>query len=239
MSVSVFPKDPEARAPQEIRTNRSIGARMVRFLPLLAIVALGFAVLPNTGCGKGYNEVSTVSPTATPLPTAVPSATATLASQSFNLRGSLTRTGAKAGTCSGQKCSASAGDCECLTFSGTLLSTVVGNLAWTASVTINLDDCTATGTSGGSCCNSDGLFNAVKGSGASASTLVLSFTGPECVDANSAGAASLQANFAVLPASSTKTFANSTGTGLFNLYSNATDGSGYVSALGAIHLAGK
>jgi len=212
---------------------------MVRLLPLLAMVAFGFAMLPNAGCGKGLNEVSTVSPTATPLPTAVPSATATSTSQSFNLRGSSAKTTAKAGTCSGETCAATAGNCECLTFSGTLSSAVLGNLTWTANVTLNLDDCVSTGTSGGSCCNSDGLFNAIKGSGASASTQVLSFTGPQCVDTKAGGASSLQANFAVLAASSTGTFANSSGTGLFNLFSNSTDGSGYVSALGEIHLARK
>jgi hypothetical protein len=169
----------------------------------------------------------------------VPSATATSTSQSFNLRGSSAQTGAKAGTCSGQTCSASAGDCECLTFGGALLSTVLGNLTWTASVTINLDDCVATGTSGGSCCNGDGLFNAVAGSGSSASTLSLSFVGPDCVDANAGGDSSLQASFAVLTASSTGKFASSAGTGQFNLFSNSTDGSGYVSALGEIHLTGK
>jgi hypothetical protein len=239
MSVSVLPNDPQSRASQEIRATRSIAVRVARVLPVLVMVVFAFAILLNTGCGKGFNEVSTASPTATPLPTAVPSATATALGQSFSLRGESAQTGAMAGTCSGQTCSASAGDCECLTFSGTLLSSVLGNLTWTASLTLNLDDCIATGISNGSCCNGDGLFNAVKGSGASASTMVLSFTGPECLDGNSGGASSLQANFAVLPASSTGTFANSTGTGQFNLFSNEADGSGYVSALGEIQLGGK
>jgi hypothetical protein len=214
---------------------------MARFLPILAMVVLTFAILPNAGCGKGIFTEATVSPTATRLPTAVPSATPSSVplGQAFSMRGSSSQTSAIAGTCSGQTCNASQGNCECISFQGTLLSTVMGTLNWTANVTVNLDDCSNTGTAGGNCCFSDGLFSATSGSGASASVLAAAISGPECIDSGASAAASLEANFAVLPASSTGKFANSTGTGQFNLFANSSDGSGYLFLLGQILLGGK
>src|SRR5271166_3963271 len=77
----------------------------------------------------------------------------------FSMQGSGTQV-ITDGTCSGAMCTASAGNCQCLTYQGTLNATSVGKGTWTASVTFNADDCTNTGTPGGFCCFGDGVLGA-------------------------------------------------------------------------------
>ena len=240
---SVSPVEPMASTPAKVRRSRGTAAMMVRFLPILALAAFTFAMIPESGCGHGvFPEVSTsATPTTVPVPTTVPSATPTAGplGKLFNMRGSSKETApARFGTCSGAICLASARRCECTTFGGTLQSSL-GNLNWTADVTVNIDDCVGTGNLGGSCCNGDGTFTATSGSGKSASSLVLSFTGPDCIDTTNMFASSLEANFSVSPASSTGKFANSSGTGQLNLFSQSSDGSGYVTVSGQILVGGK
>jgi hypothetical protein len=233
--------------PTGWRRGRSTAAMMVRFLPILVMVGFTFAMMPESGCGRGAFPEVTVSttPTAVPVPTTVPSTSPTPTSSAtpsnalgatFNMRGSSTQTGSTSGTCSGEICTATGHLCECTTFKGTVSSTL-GTLDWTAQVTLNLSDCTSTGTAAGSCCNGDGTFTATDGK--SGDSLVLAFTGPDCLDPTASSATSVEANFAVLPASSTGKFANSTGTGQFNLFADSSDGSGYVSVLGQILVGGK
>ncbi|HVN28538.1 MAG TPA: hypothetical protein VMT64_08640 [Candidatus Binataceae bacterium] len=212
---------------------------MVRFLPVVAMAAFAFAMMPQAGCGKGvFNEVT--SPTPTPFPTTVPSATPTAApiGTIFTMRGSSTQTGSEGGTCSGATCAGTGGNCQCTKFAGIALSSE-GNLTWTADVTVFLDDCITTGYAGGFCCNGDGTFTATQGSGASASTLMMSFTGPDCIDVTNLYATSVSGTFAIAPGTSTGKFANSTGTGHFNMSSRASDGAGYIYGLGQILLGGK
>jgi len=249
MSERFSPKGHKTSPAIGKRTGRPAFVTMVRFLPIVAMVALGFAMMPEAGCGHGvFPEVSTAgsaTPTPVPVPTTVPSATPTAApiGTTFNMRGSSTQTGAHAGTCSGATCLGPRGRCECTTFEGTASSSL-GTLHWTADVTVTTDDCPSTGNLGGLCCTGDGTFTATSGSGKSASNLVLAFTGPDCIDTTNSFASSLEANFTVLPASSmsassTGKFANSTGTGQFNLFSASSNGSGYVFALGQILVRGK
>jgi hypothetical protein len=224
--------------------SRSIGPtiRWVRLLPLLTVTSFIFLVLPNSGCGKGIFPKVTSSAT-TVVPTTTPSSTSTAATigQSFEMRGSGSQVSSNPGTCSGQACSASLGNCDCVVLTGSLLSTVVGNSNFTASVTINDDDCTATGTSDGFCCNGDGLFKATNGTGQSANALQLSFVGPICFDPNTFGSpavldSSLQANFTVLGSASTGKFLNSAGTGQINIFTHAKTETVYIATLGQIQI---
>jgi hypothetical protein len=213
---------------------------LVRLLPALTMAALTFALLPDSGCGHGIFPEVTTSATATTAPTTNPSSSATASavptSRSIEMRGSGSETSPpQPRTCSGQTCGASLGNCECVEFSGKLISTVVGNSSWTADFTINLDDCTNTGTTGGLCCIGDGVLNATSGTGTSASVLSLSVTGPLCIDPDSS-ASSLEANYEVLGPTSSGKFANAAGTGQFNIYSD-TKGNAYLAALGEIQLA--
>ena len=213
---------------------------VVRLLPALTMVALSFALLPNSGCHSGgiFPEITTsatATTTATSIGIATATATAVPASRPIEMRGTGSETSSHPGTCSGQTCGASLGDCECMEFSGKLISSVVGNSSWTADFTVNIDDCPNTGTTGGFCCIGDGVLNATSGTGTSASVLSLSVTGPLCIDPDTS-ASSLEANYEVLGATSGGKFANAGGTGQFNIYSD-TSGNAYLAALGEIQLA--
>jgi len=156
----------------------------------------------------------------------------------FNLRGLGTEVpNSITGTCSGEPCAASAGDCECITYSGTLTATNVGNASWNAAITVNLDDCVNTGTEdpsgGGFCCFGDGTLDAMTGSGNSASTLAMSFTGPICNDPNANDDTSIQMGFIIDTADSTGKFQHSAGTGQINLF-EADDATTYVVGNGLI-----
>ncbi len=212
------------------------GAKILpRILPLLAVAALIFATIPNSGCGKGVFQEVTPTTTATAA-TATPSSTPTQAlTESFTMRGSGDETGSNGGTCSGQTCSASGGTCECLKFTGTLSSALVGNATWTASLTVNLDDCTNTGTPGGFCCTGDSLLSTSGGKATAPDVLALSFTGPVCADPAS-GDVSFWGAFIVLPASSSGKFANAVGTGQINLFTEASSVAAYLTSQGDIDL---
>ncbi len=203
------------------------------------MVALSFASFSNTGCNGGgiFPEVTTsATATATATTIGIPTATASAAptNRVIEMRGTGSETSSHPGTCSGQTCGASLGDCECMEFSGKLTSTVAGNSGWTADLTINIDDCPSTGTTGGFCCIGDGVLNATSGTGTSASVLNLSLTGPLCVDPVTS-ASSLEANYEVLGPTSGGVFANAAGTGQFNIYSDSS-GNAYLAALGEIQL---
>jgi hypothetical protein len=220
--------------------RRTLVSMVTRLLPALMMAGLGFALASNSGCRSGgiFPEI-TATATATTVPTLGPSASATAspaaATRSIELRGSGSETTSHAGTCSGQTCGGSLHDCECVEFSGKLISTLVGSASWTADITINIDDCTNTGTAGGFCCNGDGVLNATSGSGAAESVLSLSVTGPLCTDPV-ASASSLESNYSVLGGTSSGKFANAAGTGQFNIYSDSS-GNAYLAALGEIQLA--
>ncbi len=169
-----------------------------------------------------------------------PAAQATSALTQFSLRGSGAETpNSITGTCSGAPCDASKGDCQCITYAGTLNATDVGNATWNASVTVNLDDCTNTGTedpsNGGFCCYGDGTLNATTGSGGSASTLALSFTGPICNDPNADDDTSIQGGFIIVTSDSTGKFQHSAGTGEVNFF-EAADTITYLVGNGLIQL---
>ena len=238
MSEAIPPMEPGTDKPQR---KRSTGAILIRFLPALAMVAFAFAMMPQAGCGHGVFPEITSSATPTGVPTASSSASPTPATlgTTFNMRGTLEQTDLLSGTCSGATCLASAGECECMIYGGKVSSSV-GILQWTADVTLNIDDCFSTGNLGGSCCTADGTFTGSSGSGKSAGILALDFTGTDCIDTTNAFASSLTGNFSVSPDSSTGKFANSTGTGQFNLFSTSTaTGAGYISGLGQILVGGK
>ncbi len=242
---------------------------MARFLPLLTMVGFTLTMLPSSGCGKGiFTEVTptttaTIARTATSTATATtptatastPTATASTptstastptstasplpAAKEFDARGSGTQNASFVGTCSGVGCGASSKHCECFKFAGTLLSTALGDSSWTAEITVNEDDCTATGTSPGLCCNGDGVLNVTSGTGASASVLALSVTGPFCTDPNSSDNlsaldSSLTANVQVLTTGSTGKFVNSGGTGQVNIITTGTNA--YLTSVGEINL---
>ncbi len=252
MSRPIAPHDHNLRGV--VPDGRTL-SMMARFLPILTMVAFTFMMLPSSGCGNGiFPEVSAsattttvrtatltataTTPTATastPTSTA-PTATATPhgANEQFSMRGSGPAAAPTVGTCNGSGCGGSARHCECLKFSGTLLSTVVGNSNWDASVTVNEDDCTTTGTSKGFCCVGDGTFEATSGTGKTMNALVFSFTGPICEDQNASLDTSLQGSFEILTSMSIGKFTNSTGTGQVNILSNGTDA--YLTALGQIQL---
>ncbi len=219
---------------------------MARLLPVLTMVALTLAILPNSGCGKGIFDEVKSSATATTPRTVTPTSTASpmVPSQAFSMRGSGTQISSTPGTCSGLACHGLRGHCQCIIISGTLLSGIVGNSNFSASVTVNIDDCTNTGTFGGFCCNGDGLATITNGQGTSANLLDLTFTGPFCVDPNSSTNlslldSSLQATFDVLTASSTGKFLNATGTGQLNLFTDTDTGDAYLAAVGEIQLPAK
>src|ERR1700733_1900630 len=161
---------------------RRITSTIMRLLPTLLMVGFGLALASNSGCRSGgiFPKI-TDTPTATAIPTLGPSSSATAspvpATRTIEMRGSSAQTGSHSGTCSGQTCGGSAQNCECLELGGNLISTITGSSTWTANITINLDDCTNTGTAGGFCCNGVGVLNATSGPGASAIVLSLSVTG--------------------------------------------------------------
>ncbi len=153
----------------------------------------------------------------------------------FSMQGSGTQLSVKDGTCSGAMCSASLGDCQCAKYQGTLNATSIGKANWTASVTLNADDCTNTGTPSGICCFGDGVLSATDNTKA-ANTLSMSFTGPVCFDPNASMDMSVSGTFIILPAGSTGKFALSTGTGQINVFSLATDGTSYLAGDGLIQV---
>jgi hypothetical protein len=211
---------------------------LFRLLPVLTMAALSFGLLSNSGChGGGIFPEVTTSATATATGIGIPTATSSAVPtpRPLEMRGTGSQTTSHAGTCSGQTCGNSLGECECVEFSGKLISTVVGNSSWTADLTINVGNCTNTGTSPGYCCIGDGVLNATSGTGASASVLSLSVTGPLCNDPNTP-AYSMQANYEVLGATSSGKFSNAAGTGQFNIYSD-TAGNAYLATLGVVQLA--
>ena len=143
----------------------------------------------------------------------------------FSMLGTGTAADPTDGTCSGATCDASGGQCICIQIQGNLNATQVGNAPFTASVTVNINDCTNTGTStsmnGGFCCFGDGVLSATTGSGKSVSTLAMSFTGPVCndpnADAGNGGDTNVQGGFIILAASSSGKFQQSGGAGQINL----------------------
>jgi hypothetical protein len=145
------------------------------------------------------------------------------------------------GTCSGETCTASGGDCECLMFTGNLNATQVGNATWTAGITVNTDDCTNTGTAGpdpanpGFCCFGDGVLDATT-SGKSPSKLEISFTGPVCEDPNANDDTSVQGGFIVVTTDSTGKFAKSAGTGQINLFVADDSVTTYLTASGILQV---
>jgi len=153
----------------------------------------------------------------------------------FSMRGSGTQTSMTTGTCSGAVCDASSGNCTCLNLQGMLNATQVGNASFTAGVTLNSDDCTNTGTTGGFCCYSDGTLTATAGSGSSASMLGMTFTGLVCADPNASLDTSIQGGFIIVPADSSGKFATSTGTGQIDAYV-AADNTTYLSGRGMIQV---
>jgi hypothetical protein len=216
-------------------------ATAARLLPILTMLAYTIALLPNSGCGKGLFPEITNSATATTVPIVTPTSTAS-PSLNLSMLGSGTQTSVQVGTCSGAGCGGSARHCECMQFTGSLTSMVVGASTWSASITVNTDDCTSTGTAGGFCCVGDGIFSATNGTGTGANLLALSVTGPICVDPNSSLNAaeldsSLEANFSIVSANSTGKFLNSSGTGQFNLFTDSNTGDAYLAILGEIQLA--
>ena len=160
----------------------------------------------------------------------------------FSMRGSGTETQSD-GACNGATCEASLGDCECLVFAGSLNATQLGNASWSASITVNLDDCTSTGTLEGFCCFGDGAFSATSGTGTSQSTLGMSYTGQICSDPNSSSDTStldtsIQGGFIILPATSSGKYDHATGTGQLDAYVNASDADGatYLSGRGVLQV---
>jgi len=222
--------------------------RMVRFVPILTMLAFTFMMVPDTGCGKGIFPEITPTITATTVPIITPTATASTPTSTasplppgkqFSARGTGIQATPAVGTCSGVGCGASSRHCECLNFTGTLTSSVLGNSTWTAGITVNQDDCTDTGTPGGFCCNGDGVLDITNGTGSSASILALAVTGPICVDPNSSTNpalfdSSLTANFEILTSGNTGKYVNTAGTGQINLVTNGTDA--YLTTLGEINL---
>jgi len=173
--------------------------------------------------------------------TSQPAATKASALQVFSMRGTGTQNSTVGtGTCSGATCSASGGNCECLKFQGKLNATLVGNATWTAGVTVNVDDCTNTGTPGPDtanpafCCFSDGVLDATTG-GNSPSMLEISFTGPVCLDPDANDDTSVQGGFIIVKANSTGKFAKTAGTGQVNFFV-ADDLTAYLSGNGVIQL---
>jgi hypothetical protein len=223
-------------SPTDYERKSIVPVEWIRLLPLLMVATFIFVILPNSGCGKGVFPGATTSATGVPTSTTSSTATPAIGGQSFEMRGSGSQVSSSPGTCSGQTCNASLGNCECLVFTGSLLSTVVGNSNFTASLTVNLDDCTATGTVLGVCCNGDGLFNASNGSGSAANLLALTAIGPFCFDPNAGQDTSLEGNFTILPSSSTGKFLDSTGTGLINIFTDLNTKIAYVAVLGEIQL---
>ena len=130
--------------------------------------------------------------------------------------------------------------CQCLKFSGTLSSTLLGTSDWMANLTVNLDVCTNTGTQGQVCCPGDSIMNISNGTAASPNVLALSFTGPVCIASDSSNV-SFWGDFIVLSASSSGKFAGATGTGQINFFSGLVDSSPpvYLAAQGDVDLPSK
>jgi len=156
----------------------------------------------------------------------------------FSMQGSGTLTGSPDGTCSGALCAASSNDCMCLQYQGTLNAKPFGAGTWTAQVTVNVDDCTNTGTPGpppgGFCCVGDGTITATDKT-RSANSLMLSITGSVCADPNADQDVGVSATYIILPAASGK-YAHSTGTGQVNLFSIDIDQPAYLSGDGLIQV---
>jgi hypothetical protein len=150
---------------------------------------------------------------------AQPDATATKTSplEAFSVLGSGTLISSNDVTCSNAACASSGGDCQCLKYQGTLSSKPFGTGTWTAGVTVNIDDCTNTGTPNGFCCIGDGMLTATDES-KTPNTLTLSITGSVCADPNASTDVGVSATYIIVP-SATGKYAHTTGTGQLNLYS--------------------
>ncbi len=154
----------------------------------------------------------------------------------YSMRGTGVAADAVDGTCSGAACNASGGDCLCVTFQGTLNGTQIGNADWDAALTVNIDDCTNTGTpgpdpAGGFCCFGDGTLNAT----VSSDTLAMSFTGPVCDDPNANDDTNVMGGFIILTADSAGKFQHSAGVGQLNI-SVLEDGTSYLAGTGVLQV---
>lgn len=221
-------------------SGSAAAAKLARLLPILVIGAMTFGLAPSSGCGGGFfPQVSSSATPSSSTQTATPSSTATQAlNSSLSLRGSGTQTDVTDGTCAGGTCSSTT--CQCLKFTGSLSSALLGNADWTAGLTVNLDECTNTGTADQFCCTGDTLLTISNGTTSAPNVLALSFTGPACVDPNSSNV-SFWGDFIVLSSSSSGKFANAVGTGQINLFTGLTDTTPpvYLAAQGDINLPSK
>ena len=206
------------------------------------VLAFGFLVIPNSGCGHGIFPEVTPTTSATTIPTstivtASPSATATAGStvEPFSMTGTGTELNAAFGTCSGMGCASSHGSCTCLTFSGTLDGSFIGKSNWSAGITVNLDDCKNTGTPSGFCCVGDGLLT-ITSAAATANTIGMSIAGAICENPEASEDLSLGGNYKILPSASAGKFAQSTGTGNINAFIASSNSDTYLDANGAIQL---
>jgi len=215
--------------------------KMVSYLGVLALLGVGNAAAgglehPDPMTVRAMLEHSNAISS-----DAKTSATKVSALQQFTLRGTGTQSSTVGdGTCSGAACNASAGDCECLNFQGSLNASPFGNGTWTAGLTVNVDDCTNTGTPGPDaknpafCCFGDGVLDATT-SDKSPSILELSFTGPVCTDPNADDDLSVLGGYIIVTSDSTGKFVHSAGTGEINLFV-ATDLTTYLAGNGTFQL---
>jgi len=216
-----------------------------KIVSLSTLALLGFVSLAIAGSGQpdaetvraAFAQRTSKAAASQSAATAKPSALLT-----FTMMGNGTSTLDATGPCPRVTCNGSSGTqagCNCLTLQGTLNGTQIGKATWTSTATINTDDCTNTGTTdaqgGGFCCFAGGPLSASNGTGKSASTLAMSFTGLLCEDPNAGDQFNLQGGFII--GKGVGKFANSAGTGQLDMsVGTDTAGTTYLSGNGVLQL---
>ncbi|HLW71834.1 MAG TPA: hypothetical protein VKS22_14565 [Candidatus Binataceae bacterium] len=148
-------------------TSSGVKRAMVSELVLLiagAMVGSAFAAQPGT-YAAGAPAASTH----------LTSSSSTLKISKFSVLGTGTAGAGFLGTCFGETCNASAGDCFCEQFSGTTTAPILGRSTWTVDFTENDDDTTNTGN-GGRCFPSEGELTITSAKG----DIRAEISGPAC-----------------------------------------------------------
>lgn len=144
------------------RISTGVGVAMV------VVLAMGSAMAAPETSTKGVTAPASAQPAATPASPFT----------SVNLRGGASSTGSVIGACDGLTCNASAGDCACTTYTGTLTGTGYGKVSAVIAITENDDDTTPDGA-GGRCFPAMGTATLTT-PGAKPSVAVLGLTGALC-----------------------------------------------------------
>jgi hypothetical protein len=191
-------------------TKRLMAGALAGFL-MIGASARAWATPPPSG-GNGARQA----------PANGATSSSTLKVKSFSALGTGVYGNGFTGTCFGEVCNASSGNCFCEQFSGTTKAPILGQSTWTVDFTTNEDDVTPTGN-GGYCFPSEGELTISSAKG----DIRAEVSGPVCQNFLGSSISTYvfqygQA-FSIDPALSDGSAAGLNGGGTFSLSANASN----------------